>query len=398
MKYLSVFILAAACLCACSEKETDEPLRPGGEKPADMPAVVFSPENTGEHTVDGADGEIHIILYREAGPTAPACECRLSLTEGADFARVDGTAAFGKGATTAVARLGYSAAKMGADRRDVTVRIAESGAMLTIHFTRLTAGWTDQGERLLFNEGTIARVRAWSLRGDNATEWRLEGAGVERRFTVSDKGDVRPAAAGGVVAAANYGHGELWPCVTVPSATSGTVTALNVCACPGTTLAFPHTEYIFALPAEGARIAVTEICDGWLLPVVAVDGLLLDPAANRWTAPALVEADGTTTVFGPYHNSSPLFRVNAAPLLSAWRIETAGSKAAINDCFSGFANADVFDFTFRISGEGTIAAKGNSTVITFGTPMHNCRPDGGMSATSDCRWGRVSPTILTIKH
>lgn len=402
MKYLPILLLLPLGLFACSKSEPQlvEPARPGVTPPepaAQEAAVSFAPGNATEVAAGTDDGSLHIILYRDVAAGAPAQTCELAVTAGADFARISPEAVFAEGATTAGATLGFSPAKMGESRRSVIVTLPAHGCSLTILFKKEDTPATEAGTYTMFADGAFSEVKARYRVSGNTSSWILEKDGFERRFSVSD-GHVSVLATGGVVPAAVYGHANVWPGVEAESFCTADGIGLNVCSVAGGSAAFPHSEYYLPPLPDGSRYACATICDGWLLPVVAIEGALLDAAKHTWTAPARIDADGTVAVFGPYHNASPLQRINAAPLSSVWRIATGGDSAVMQSQFSGFTNSDVFGFAFAISAQGTVEHSAESMKIVFDSPMHNCTADGQAAAAADRLWGTVRPVVIELQQ
>lgn len=402
MRYLPILLLLTSGLFACSKSAPHmaEPERPGQTPPEPTEqdaAVSFAPGNPAEVAAGTDDGSIHIILYREAGTGAPQQTCALALTAGADFARISPEAVFEAGAATAGATLDFSPAKMGRRRRSVTVALPAHGSSHTIVFTKEDAPAADAGTYAMFDDGVFSPVSASCTASGATCTWVLEKEGFQRRFSVAD-GSVSVLATGGVTPAASYGQADLWPGVAAQSFCTADGIGLNVCSVTDGRAAFPHSEYYLAPLPDGSSYACATIRDGWLLPVVAIDGALLDAAQHTWTAPARIDSDGTVTVFGPYHNASPLQRINAAPLSSAWRIVTEGASAVMHGQFSGFTNAGVFPFAFSISAQGTVERRAGGMTIIFDTPMHNCTADGQAAATADRVWGSVRPVVIDIQQ
>ena len=402
MRYLPILLLLTSGLFACSKSAPHmaEPERPGQTPPEPTEqnaAVSFAPGNPAEVAAGTDDGSIHIILYREAGTGAPQQTCALALTAGADFARISPEAVFAAGAATAGVKLDFSPAKMGQRRRSVTIALPTHGSSHTIVFTKDDVPAADAGTYAMFADGAFSPVRARRTVSGATSNWILEKEGFERRFSVAG-GSVSVLATGGVASAATYGHADIWPGVAAESFCTADGIGLNVCSVADGRPAFPHSEYYLSPLPEGSCYACATIRDGWLLPIVAIEGALLDAAAHTWTAPARIDADGTVTVFGPYHNASPLQRINAAPLLSAWRIATEGATAVVHEQFSGFTNADVFPFAFSISAQGTVQRRADGMTIVFDTPMHNCTADGQAAATADRVWGTVRPVVIELQQ
>lgn len=395
MKSFAAVLLIAVLLCACSKEEPQAPVRPGVENPAPStpdgyPEVDFAAGNATEHRTDGADGEIHIILYRKASNRSLPYACALSLTEGSDFASIDRQADFARGSSTAEAVLRFSPSKMGAQRRAATVKLTEEGKSLSIVFIKTDTQWSQAEVMLMFDGREFKRVEARYRKEGDKTDWLISREGVERRFTV-DKGIPSVSATGSVAEASVYGKAELWPAVGVPCYYSDEFIALNVCAIAEGKAEFPHTEYFFR---QAGQYATAKICDGWLLPVLAIDAKLLDPASNMWSAPARIEPDGSLTVFSPYHHLSPVHIVNGAPLSATWHISLNGAEASLKPQFSGFSNKDVFDFDFTIAAEGR--CEGDMSKIVFDRPMHNCNADGLKNGIIECTWANLQPTIIEI--
>lgn len=402
MKHLPILLFFTFALIACSKSEPNlvEPERPG-ETPPEPPArpapISFADGNTTEISAGTADGSLHIILYRDATPSAPSQTCALVVTEGSDFARISPEAVFEDGSATAEASLGFSPSKMRQKRRSVTVVLPEYGCSLTILFKKDDTPMTDAGTYTMFADGVFSQIKARYRVSGSTSSWILEKEDFIRQFNVSD-GHVLVVATGGAAPSESYGHAEIWPGVMAPSFCSDKGIGLNVCSVAEGRAEFPHSEYYLPPLPPGARYACATICDGWLLPVVAIEGALLSPDEHRWTAPARIDADGTVTVFGPYHNASPLQRINAAPLESSWRIATEGATAVVHEQFSGFTNADVFSFAFSISAQGTVQRRADGMTIVFDTPMHNCTADGQAAATADRVWGTVRPVVIELQQ
>lgn len=372
-------------------------MRPGVEKPSPWtpegyPEVDFATGNTAEYRTDGADGAIYIILYREANSSALPYSCALSLTEGSNFADIDRQADFARGGSTAEAVLRFSPSKMGAQRRTATVKLTEEGKSLSIVFIKTDAQWSDAEYMLMFDGLEFRHVEARHRKAGDKTDWLISGNGLERRFTV-EKGVTAVSTAGGVAEASVYGKADLWPAVGVPCYFSDDFIALNICDISDGNAGFPHTEYYFR---KSGRYAIATICDGWLLPVLAIDAKLLEPTENKWNAPARIEPDKNLTIFSPYHHLSPVHKVNGAPLSATWIISLNDTRASLEPQFSGFSNKDVFDFEFTIAAEGH--CEGGLSKITFEKPRHNCSPDGLRNGTAECTWGNLRPTIIEIQE
>lgn len=397
MKYFASLLVIVSLLCSCSDRTPDEPERPGTEPntpetPEEYHDIDFADTNVSELNVDEEDGSIHIILYRKASASTKAYSCGLRLTEGSDFASIASHADFPEGGATAGATLNFSPSRMGREQRTVTVGIADSDKSWQIIFRRTADKWTEGGPMLMFDGNTFRQIGSrWRREGDR-TEWILGGGDQERRFTiVKDIPEI--IATAGVTGAAAYGKAEIWPAVGVSSYFSDDIIALNLCDITDGSPAFPHTEYFFRRSGE---YAVATICDGWLLPVLAIDSKLLDPGENRWKAPARIDSDGTITIFGPYHNNSPVHRVNGAPLEATWNIDVNGSTAAFTPQFSCFTNKDVFDFEFMIAAEGLYDDKNER--LSFETPFHNCNENGLRNNTVNCSWGRIEPLVIELSE
>ena len=133
---------------------------------------------------------------------------------------------------------------------------------------------------LMFDGHEFKRVEARYRKEGDKTDWFISREGVERRFTV-EKGIPSVSATGSVAEASVYGKADLWPAVGVPCYYSDEFIALNLCSIADGKAEFPHTEYFFR---QAGEYATARICDGWLLPVLAIDAKLLDPASNMWSA------------------------------------------------------------------------------------------------------------------
>jgi len=312
------------------------------------------------------------------------------MTDGSDFASIDKRADFAEGSSTASIVLSYSPSKMKSKQRTATIRITDNGNSLSIRFIKSDSEWNDGGTMQMFDGHSFIQTQSkYRLSGSKA-EWILSWGDNTRHFTVeNDIPDV--ISDGGVAAASAFGKAEQWPGTGAESCYSDNFIALNVCNLSDGAAEFPHTEYFFR---QSGRYAVATVCDGWLLPVLAIDAKLLNPAENKWTAPARINSDGSVTIFGPYHNGSPIHRVNACSLSETWQISIADGIAIVEPQLSGFRNTDVFNFDFMIAAEGQ-CENGLSKII-FETPLHNCNADGKKSPAVDCSWGTKLPTIIEI--
>lgn len=395
MKPYLVLFVTAMLVYSCSKEELHVPDRPGAEPeqpvlPEIRDNIDFSDTNISELNVDDNDGVIYIILYREISGNAAPRSCRLTLAEGSDFASVDGIAEFAEGSGTAKAALRYRPSRMGTQRRTAKIVLDESGKSWSVAFTKSDAEWADGGTMLMFDGDGFCEFDAKYRRDGDRTGWILSRGNIERRFSVA-KGSVEVVAGESILPASAYGQSDLWPATGVESYFSDDFIALNVCGFDNGVPAIPHTEYFFRIPGS---YATATICDGWLLPVLAIDAKLLDPRENQWKAPARIEKDGCVTVFGPYHNGSPVHRVNGAALSAAWRIDISGTRADIAPQFSGFKNTDVFDFDFMITATGSFNV--TTSELFFPQPLHNCNESGFKSGNVDCHWGNMLPTSIVI--
>lgn len=399
MKTSAVLLLLIMMLCACGREQPSPIVRPGTgtdpsgpseNNPATMPEPCFSPDNITEIATDAEDLEIHIILYREAGYKTAAQTYALELTDGRDFAELDHEATFAQGAKTATAALRVAPSKMGRDMRRAVVKISKYDKSLTLTFTRRSGGWTVSSPLLFFDGTTFKAMTTETRTYSGTTEWRITGNEFVRQFCIKD-GDVSVTPVGDVVDSKAYGQTELYPAAASESFHTEAYTVLNVCHVSADGLSAPMCEYFFQLPEDGVRYAVANICDGWLLPVLAINSQMLSPAENIWQAPAKIDRQNLT-IYGPYHSTSPLSTLNAAPLSSAWHIGLNDTKAIIAPQDAGFANNLVFNFNLLIAAEGTVKDR----TITFTTPLHNCNPDGTYHPTVDQHWGTVLPTIIEI--
>lgn len=394
------FLILLACSCSKSTGiDPDDPLRPGIEQPETLPDVFFAPGNTTDIVVENDDeGYLHIILYREIDFDHPAGEqtCGLRLTEGSHFAAIDPYASFGAGVETAVATMRYRSRAMKSDNERIVVSIDGTSSRLSINVVRRTAQWTDSGTGVMYDGVNYLPTHIYKMSKDGKTHMRVVfGDKDERRFHVDTDGNVVLEASPGIVEAAVYGNDMVHPSVSAPSGIGDGFIALNVCRVQADgTLQAPHTEYFFE--KNDRILAIATICDGWLLPVVAIDARLLDPDKNLWTAPALIHPDNSITIVGPYHNTSPLQPVNTASAASCWTINIHSGKATLTPQPAGWQNEYVFDHVFMIAGQGSATSADGALTIHFPTSLHNHCPDGSASASVDRVWGNARSTTIQV--